>query len=69
MTPKGRKFWTEVAAFERVIVECLLLAREAIVHIDHRLSGALQYKRTYYSPTSSSTCRGRRPRRSTSTAT
>ena len=51
MAPKGRKFWTEVAwpSLERVIVECLLLAREAIVHIDHRLKRrGLQYKRTYF---------------------
>ena len=32
-----------------MIVECLLLARESILHIDHRLKRrGLQYKRTYF---------------------
>jgi len=49
--PQGREFWTRVAwpSVEKAIVEVLLLAREQIIHADHKLKRhGVRYKRILF---------------------
>jgi len=49
--PKGEVFWkgTAWASLERALCELMLLARQAILHIDHTIKRrGLRYKRTFF---------------------
>ena len=49
--PSGRRFWKEVAwaNVERTLVEVMLLAREQLLHVDHKIKQAgLRYKRVVF---------------------